>query len=215
MDHCITHFGYPESVHSDQGRNFDAIVFTSLTKLLQLYKTRTTAFHLQSNAVIGRTNRTLLNMLVKMTDRNRRNWSEVLPYILLAYRTSVHESTGYTPYFLLFGHGATLPIDLQFSPPTDATWTDYHEYVVEIQIRFHAAYKQEARQCLQGRQKRQHALYNAKMRDLAYTESKMVFLHNPSTPQGLSPKLISFWQGFHKIILVIREIAYKIYEIET
>ena len=63
MDHWITRFGCPESLHSDQGRNFEAKLFTSLTKLLRLDKTRTTAFHPQSNAVIERTNRTLLNML--------------------------------------------------------------------------------------------------------------------------------------------------------
>ena len=161
MDHWITRFGCPESLHSDQGRNFEVKLFTSLTKLLQLDKTRTTAFHPQSNAVIERTNRTLLNMLAKTTDKNQRNWSELLPYVMLAYRTSVHESTGYTPYFLFFGLGATLPIDLQFPLLSDATWTNYHEYVAETRLRFHTAYKQ-ARQYLTGQQKRQHALYTLK-----------------------------------------------------
>ena len=149
MDHWITRFGCPESLHSDQGRIFEAKLFTSLTKLLQIDKTRTTAFHPQSNAVIERTNRTLLNMLAKTTDKHQRNWSELLPYVMLAYRTSVHESTSYTPYFLLFGHEATLPIDLQFPPPSDATWTNYHEYVAETRLRFHTAYEQ-ARQYLTG-----------------------------------------------------------------
>ena len=79
VDHWITRFGCPESLHSDQGRNFEAKLFKSLTKLLQLDKTRTTAFHPQSNAVIERTNRTLLNMLAKTTDKNQHNWSDMLP----------------------------------------------------------------------------------------------------------------------------------------
>ena len=160
MDIWITCFGCPESLHSDQGRNFEAKLFTSLSKLLQLDKTRTTAFHPQSNAVIDRTNRTLLNMLAETTDKNQRNWSELLPNVMPANRTSVHESTGYTPYFLLFDHEATLPLDFQFPPPSDATWTNYHEYVAETRLRFHTAYEQ-ARQYLRGQQKRQHALYNA------------------------------------------------------
>ena len=48
-----------------------------------------------------------------------------------------------------------------------------------------------------------------------YTEGEMVFLHNPSTPQGLSPKLHSFWRGPYKITQVISELTYKIREIET
>ena len=192
MDHWITRFGSPESLHSDQGCNSEAKLFTSLSKLLQLDKAPTTAFHPQSNAVIERTNRTPLNMLVKTTDKNQRNWCELLPYVMLAYRTSVHKSTGYTPYFLFFGHEVTLPIDFQFTPPSDATWTNYHEYVAETRFRFHTAYEQAChyRKC---QPKREHALHNTTVQCPKYTEDQMVFLHNPSTPQGLSPKLHSFW----------------------
>ena len=73
MDHCITRFGCPESLHSQRRRNFEAKHFTSLTKLLQLDETRTTAFHPQSNAVIERPNRTLQILLAKTTDKNQRN----------------------------------------------------------------------------------------------------------------------------------------------
>ena len=145
-------------------------------------------------------------MLAKTTDKNQRNWSDMLPNVMLAFRTSVHESTGYTPYFLLFGHEATLPIDLQFPLPSEANLTNYHEYVAETRLRFHTAYEQ-ARQYLKGQQKRQHALYYAKVHGPKYTEGQMVFLHNPSTPQGLSPKLQSFWRGPYKITQVISEMT--------
>ena len=191
MDHWITRIGCPDSFHSDQGRIFEAKLFTSLTKLPQLDKTRTIAFHPQSNAVIERTNRTLLRMLDNTTDKNQRIWSELLPYVMLAYRTSVHDSTGYAPYFLVFGHEATLPIGLQFPPPSDAPWTNYHEYAADTRLRFHTAYEQ-ARQYLKGQQKRQHALCNAKVHGHIYTEGQLIFLHKPLTPQGLSPKLHSF-----------------------
>ena len=153
-------------------------------------------------------------MLAKTTDKNQRNWSELLSYVMLAYRTSVHESTSYTPYSLLFGHEATLPIDLQFLPPSDATWTNYHEYVAETRFRFHTAYEQ-ARQYLKSQQKRQLALYSGKVHGPTYKEGQLIFLHNPSTPQGLSLKLHSFWRGPYKITQVISEMTYKICEIET
>ena len=133
---------------------------------------------------------------------------------MVAYRTSVHESTGYTSYFPLFGHEATLPIDLQFPPPSDATWTYYHEYVAETRLRFHMAYEQ-ARQYLKGQQKCQHALFSAKMHGATYTVGVLILPHNPSTPQGLCPKLHSFWRDPYKITQVISEMTYKISEIET
>ena len=79
----------------------------------------------------------------------------------------------------------------QFPPPSDATWTKYHEYVAETRLRFHTAYE-KARQYLKDQQKRQHALYNAKVHGPIYTEGQLIFLHNPSTPQGLTPKLHFF-----------------------
>ena len=141
----ITRFGCPESLHSDQGRNFEAKFFTSLTKLLQLDKTRTTPFQPQSNADIEGKNRTLLNILAKTTAKNQCSWSELFPYVMLAYRTSVHESPGYRPYLIFFGQEATLEIDLQLREPSDATWTHYHEYVAETRLRFHTT-DEQARQ---------------------------------------------------------------------
>ena len=113
-DHWITRFGCPESLHSDQGSDFETTLFTNPSKLIKLGETLTAAFQPQSNAVIERTKRTPLNMLAKTTDKYQRKWSELFPYVKLVYRTSVHESTGYMPYFLRFGHERTLPIDQNF-----------------------------------------------------------------------------------------------------
>ena len=139
LEHCITRFGCPESIHSDQGRNFEAQLFKIFIELLQKDKTRTTAFHPQSNAVIERTNCTLLNMLANITDTHQQNWSEHLPYVMLAYQTSVHESTGHTPHFLIYGHEVTLPIGSQFPPPKEATRTKYNEFLAQTRLRFHRA----------------------------------------------------------------------------
>ena len=181
VDHWITCFGCLENLHSDQRRNFEANFVANLTKELQSAKTRTTAFHPQSNAVIERTNGTLLNMLPKTTYKNNRNWSEPLLCVLLTYQTSVHESAGYTAYILFFGHEATPPIDLQFPPPCDANWTNYHDYVAEARLRFHAAYDQ-AHHYLKGQQKRQQALYNAKVDGPKYTVHTK--LHGPYNSFG-------------------------------
>ena len=47
-----------------------------------------------------------------------------LPQVLLAYRSSVHESTGATPFALLYGHEARLPVDLCFPNPAETNSTN-------------------------------------------------------------------------------------------
>ena len=215
MDHWIFCSGCPESFHSNQKRNFKAKLLTSLTKLLQLDKTRTTAFHPQSNAVTEKTNRTLPNMWAKMTDKNQRNWSEVLPYVMPPYRISVHKSTGWLHALPLTVRPWSLPANIPvFPPPSDVTWTNYHKYVAELRFCFHTTYEQ-ARQYLKGQQKRQHSPFNAKVHGPTYTEGQLVFLENPSVPERLSPKLHFFWRGTYKIRQVISEVTYRKCKIET
>ena len=146
-------------------------------------------------------------MLAKTTDKNQRKLSELLPLLMPAYRTSVHKSTGYTPYFLLFGQETTIPINLQFPRPV----TLHRQFITSRSLQHY----EQACQYLKGQQKRQNALYNAKVHGLTYTEGQMVFLHNSLTPQGLSPKLHSFWRELYKITQLISALTYKIPEIET
>ena len=42
----------------------------------------------------------------------RDNWNELLPFVMHAYRTSVHESTGYSPFRLMMGEECSLPQDV-------------------------------------------------------------------------------------------------------
>ena len=53
--------------------------------------------------MIERFNRTCLMMLSMFVNDRRDNWHELLPFIMHAYRTSVHESTGYSPFRLMMG----------------------------------------------------------------------------------------------------------------
>ena len=75
------------------------------------------SFHPQANAVIERMNRTLMNIRSKCLGQNQSDRSTLLPFVLTAFRSSVHESTGFTPYFLVSGHEMSLPLDLMYQPP--------------------------------------------------------------------------------------------------
>ena len=129
VDQWISRFGCPHSLHSDQGRNFESELFEQFLQLPEMDKTRTTLFRPQSNAVIERMNKTLQNMLAKCVKEERSNWSQKLPYVKMAYRSSVHKSTGYTPQFLVFGQELSLPLDCMYLNPQENGPTNIHEFV--------------------------------------------------------------------------------------
>ena len=104
LERWICRSGCPYSIHTDRGTNFESQLFANILKKLEIDKMTITAFHPLSNSVIERMNRTLLNMLAKCIDGDQTNWSVKLPYVLMAYRSSVYESTHFTPHYLAFGH---------------------------------------------------------------------------------------------------------------
>ena len=103
-----------EALHSDQGRQFQSTLVAQICQLLHIKKTRTTPYHPQSDGLIERFNRTLLNLLSTWMSTLSNNWDDSLKELCMAYNTSVQSTTGYTPFFLMFGREAHLPIDIMF-----------------------------------------------------------------------------------------------------
>ena len=88
-------FGMPLVINSDQGREFENGLMKSLCALLGCTKTRTAPYHPESDGMIERFNQTCLMMLSMFVNDRRDIWHELLPFIMHAYRTSVHESTSW------------------------------------------------------------------------------------------------------------------------
>ena len=112
VDKIILCFGMPLVIHSDQGREFENGLMKPLCSLLGCVKTRTAPYHPESCGMVERFNRTCLMMLSMFVNDRRDNWHELLPFVMHAYRTSVHESTGYTPFHLMMWEECSLPQDV-------------------------------------------------------------------------------------------------------
>ena len=207
LQHWICRFGCQYSIHSDQGRNFESKIFKLLMQALEIEKTGTTAFRPQSNAVIERMNRTLQNILAKCVNDEQNNWSTQLPYVMTAYRTSVHWSTGYIPQFLVYDQEICLPIDFMYPSSNDHLPSSTNEFVSARKLAFQKAYE-SARSTLNQSQKRRNALFNRKVLGPLYREGQKVLLHSPVVPVGES--FFCPWKGPYVIIQDINDVTYRI-----
>ncbi len=80
--------------------------------MLGVERTNTSPWRPQSDGMVERFNRTMGAMLRQFVNHNQDDWDEFLPLCAMAYNSSVHSSTGYTPNFMMFGREFKLPIEL-------------------------------------------------------------------------------------------------------
>ena len=85
--------------------------------LLDIHRLRTTSYHPQTDGQSERFMRTIKTMLTAFVNKNRHNWDVQLNRLTYAYNTAIHKTTGFTPFELMFGRMAKLPIDIFYKSP--------------------------------------------------------------------------------------------------
>ena len=114
------------------GTNFESQLFKSVCELLDIDKSNTTARRPQSDGMVERFNRTLATMLTMYCEEKQNTWDEHLPYVMLAYRSSIHDSTGFTPNMMMLGREVELPIQVAIGRPSEEKTNKPEDYVQDI-----------------------------------------------------------------------------------
>ncbi|KRZ82866.1 Retrovirus-related Pol polyprotein from transposon [Trichinella sp. T8] len=113
VEKYIAYFGAPDYLPSHQGCSFEASVVLEMCRLFGIKKTRSFPYHPQGNGQAERFKRTLLDMLSILVDGHAGQWDDILPFVMLAYNSSVHESPGITPAIAMLGRESRLSLDVQ------------------------------------------------------------------------------------------------------
>ena len=198
VDNIILRFGMPLVIHSDQGREIENGLMKSLCTLLGCTKTRTAPYHPESDGMIERFNRTCLMMLSMFVNDRRDNWNELLPFVMHAYRTSVHESTGYSPFRLMMGEECSLPQDVSTAELRTKRENDIapHPFATWVWDALEVAYD-HVRDSLQKTAARRKRLYDTKAVNRKFLVGLWVLRYYPPAAQY---KLGSPWIGPHQVV---------------
>ena len=131
-------------------------------------------------------------MLRQVVSKHQRDWDEHLPLLTMAYRSSVHESTGYTPNYMMLGRELPMPSHLLARPPQE-TELSTTSHVQELQSRLQEAHEIARRTgaAQHVRAKKQH---DRRSQPVPLAEGDWVWLFNPTKKVGFSPKLTIFWE---------------------
>uniref|UniRef100_A0A3B3HW18 Gypsy retrotransposon integrase-like protein 1 n=1 Tax=Oryzias latipes TaxID=8090 RepID=A0A3B3HW18_ORYLA len=173
---CI--YGFPERIHSDQGANFESELMTELLQLSGVSKSRTSPYHPMGNGTTERFNRTLGSMLRSLPPRSKQKWPQMIQTLTFVYNCTSHETTGFAPFYLMFGRVPRLPVDHMFkSVLKDDNICDYNVYVKTLVDDLRSAML-HAQRNIAKEQKHQSDQYNKRVKGLPLSPGDRVLVAN-------------------------------------
>ena len=208
----ICRYGAPSSILTDRGADFVSKLMNELCQIFQITKITTSSYHPQTNAACERMNSVILQGLRAYCKPDQSNWHEILPSIMLAYRTTpATQSTGLSPYFILFGKECTLPIDTALHPHSNNSnlGKNAQESLDRILTSFEITKSIVRENTAQAKSKYKQQ-FDKRSKVPKFKIGQRVWLYCQQTPVGLSPKLCKKWVGPYYICNAYDNFTYKL-----
>ena len=209
IERFISVFGVPVTLHSDQGSNFESILFKEVCSILGIEKTRTTPGRPQSDGMVERACRSVQAMLSAYVSQNQKDWADYIPLLMMAYRSSVHDTTKCTPCSMMLGREIRLPIDLALGLPETRHSKCEADYAYELEkqlIKIHDTARKHIQICSDGMKR----YYDRNKNFTEYSIGDAVWYICPVRKPGISPKMIRDWKGPYIITEKFGDVLYKI-----
>ena len=208
----ILRFGIPSRFMSDQGGEFENRLMQELNKLCGITKSRTTPYHPQSNGTCERMNQTLLKMLRTLPESQKSRWPEFVNKMVHSYNCTQHSSTGYSPYYLLFGREPKLPLDLLLCTKKETEDVNHHQYARNWKLRMQQAYE-IARKKVANRKGIDKKRWDSRPVLSQLKIGDRVLLQNKKEHGGTG-KLRSFWEHHIYVVKTLKGEHGVVYEIQ-
>ena len=201
-------FSLPEQLHSDQDKQFESTVISEMYKLLNINKSRTTPYHPQGDGLVERFNRTLLDMLSTTMKDRHCTWEDHVQSTCLAYNTSVQPTTGYTPFYLMFGRQAHTSVDIMFgsNQPTEPSPSAYAFNLKQSLASVYNQVRDKMDVTFQG----QIQFYDKKIHGNPFQVGDLVWLHSTVVPTGQAKKFNHPWTGPYEVIKRLSDATYRV-----
>ncbi|UYV67424.1 hypothetical protein LAZ67_5000530, partial [Cordylochernes scorpioides] len=208
IEHIFLRHGAPRFLISDRGSQFTSNLMKEVMKMCKVKHCFTTSYHPQTNGLTERLNRTLINMISMYVNTDQKNWDEILPFITHAYNTTIQETTGYSPFFLLFGREPMSLLDDE-NIPTDSNMDDYDEYIENYLDKI-ARTRQVVINNTEKTQERMKRNYDKKHNERIYEPGHLVAVWTPVRKIGKCEKLLRKYFGPYRILKKLSNVNYLI-----
>jgi hypothetical protein len=135
-EHIIHRFGIPQTLTTDQGTSFMSKKVCEFAESYRIKLLNSSPYYAQANGQAKSSNRTLINLIKKKISNNPKCWHKILSKALWAHRISKHNATKVSPFELVYGQEAVLPMEIslnvvRFARQNDLTIGDYYNSMMD------------------------------------------------------------------------------------
>eukprot|EP00253_Pinus_taeda_P015303 PITA_15303 len=217
FNHVISRFGVPQAIVTDHGKHFRNHMMRELTTQLGLKHDSSTPYYPQSNGQVEAINKILVTMLQRTVGMHKSNWNLMLFPTLWAYRTSLKDATGFTPFQLVYGLEATLPIEceipsLRLAVELLPNTTPLEERLLYLE-RLDGT-RRLANLAIETQKKRVKSHFDQTIHPRSFNEGDLVLLYDQANDKLGPGKLESMWLGPYIVKKVLQKGAYELIDYE-
>eukprot|EP00253_Pinus_taeda_P011871 PITA_11871 len=108
----LSRFGFPEKIITDNAAAFKSKKIINFCHKYNITLGHSTSYYPQGNGLANSSNKSLINIIKKLLEENKKNWHKKLTNALWADRLSTKKSIGMSPYELVYGMEAKFPSSL-------------------------------------------------------------------------------------------------------
>jgi transposase InsO family protein len=112
QEHIIYRFGVPQTLTTDQRTSFMSHQFREFVESMKIKLLNSSRYYAQANGQVEASNKVLIKIIKKRIKDNARRWHEKLSEAMWVHRTLRHEAMKVTPFELVYGQEAVLPVEV-------------------------------------------------------------------------------------------------------
>jgi hypothetical protein len=208
-EHIIHRFGIPHTLTTDQGTSFVSKEVREFAELYKIKLLNSSPYYAQANGQAESSNKTLIKLIKKKIEENPRRWHEVLSEALWAHRISRYGAIKVTPFELVYGQEAVLPVEVnldayRLAKQNDLSAVVYHDLMMD-NIDKVTDVRLKALKGIEKDKTRVARAYNKKVKSKSFQVGELVW--KTILPIGSKSNQFGKWspnlEGPYKIIKVI------------
>ena len=205
----ICRHGCSGEILTDRDTHFNNQLLHELLQKFEIPHRMSTPYHPQTNGLVERFNRTLIEALARTATNHQKDWDRFIAPALFAYRTNEHSVTKISPFFLVYGREAKLPMDSTEMEEESLLLNHVEKQLDQLPI-----IRNTVQQNLQKEQQKQKDRHDEKLKKIvSYQIGDLVLYYKAMLDKQWSGKLDPKWKGPYYIHNIIGNGAYKIREL--